>query len=182
MREFSAARGARRGEPGGLYGRPKARVELCGGLGEARREARGTPGDLYDRPKSRVKFAEAWGVVSTDVMVFAARGLREALEPWQCPAAGAAGALWNRGDAFWGLEACKRPHGIQGIRGTHGIGFLALCLVRDGEADSDAEADRGTRSLFAPVPGLLYLVESHRRRWNRSLFAPVGLLYSVDSS
>ena len=50
---------------------------------------------------------------------FEARGPKGRLEPWRCAAVGAAGTLWNRGDAARGLGARKfsrRPQGTQGER------------------------------------------------------------------
>ena len=55
------------------------------------------------------------------VTLFAARGPRGPLEAWRCAAAGAAGALWNRGDAFWGLETRKFSRPPQGTQGRGAI-------------------------------------------------------------
>ena len=64
---------------------------------------------------------------------FEARGPRGPLEGWRCAAVGAIGALWNRGDAFWGLEARKFSRAPQG---TQGIGDTSIWRTEDCDDDS----------------------------------------------
>ena len=56
--------------------------------------------------------------------LFAARGPEEPLEPRRGAEAGGAGALWNRGDAFWGLGARKFSRPPQGTQGRGGSLFV----------------------------------------------------------
>ena len=75
--EFSAARARGEGGSSGPW-RPPADRKHGWGLGGAARET----------------------LQKCVVTHFEARGPRVPLEAWRCAAAGASGALWNRGDAF----------------------------------------------------------------------------------
>ena len=108
---------------------PSNRVRAKGNASFPRRAAKrfAKPRRLTADRKHAWSPAEAWGGLRRAakppprkcvVTLFAARGPKGRLEPWRCAAAGAAGALWNRGGAARSPGARKfpmRPQGTQGI-------------------------------------------------------------------